>query len=65
VYICTNGLLWRKCSLNDCTVLYFSQILETFCSYHVLYSRRDPQKTPFIFLLISTSPSQPLLQRTY
>jgi hypothetical protein len=23
---CTKGLFWRKCSLNDCTVLYFSEI---------------------------------------
>jgi hypothetical protein len=26
VYICTRGLFWRKGSLNDCTVLYFSEI---------------------------------------
>jgi hypothetical protein len=26
VYSCTRGLFWRKCSLNDCTVLYFSEI---------------------------------------
>ena len=26
VYICTRGLFWRKCSLYDCTVLYFLEI---------------------------------------
>jgi hypothetical protein len=26
VYSCTRGLIWRKCSLNDCTILYFSEI---------------------------------------
>jgi transposase len=26
VYSCTKGLFWRKGSLNDCTVLYFSEI---------------------------------------
>jgi len=26
VYSCKRGLLWRKCSLNDCTILYFSGI---------------------------------------
>jgi hypothetical protein len=26
VYSCTRGLFWRTCSLNDCTVLYFSEI---------------------------------------
>ena len=26
VYICTRGLSWRKCSLNDCTVLYFPEM---------------------------------------
>ena len=24
MYSCTRGLFWRKCSLSDCTVLYFS-----------------------------------------
>jgi hypothetical protein len=26
VYSCTRWLLWRHCSLNDWTVLYFSEI---------------------------------------
>ena len=26
MYSCTRGLFWRKCSLNDCTVSYFSEI---------------------------------------
>jgi len=26
LYICTRGLFWRKCSLNNFTVLYFSEI---------------------------------------
>jgi hypothetical protein len=26
MYSCTRGLFRRKCSLNDCTVLYFSGI---------------------------------------
>jgi len=26
VFSCTRGLFWRKCSLSDCTVLYFSEI---------------------------------------
>jgi len=25
-YSCKRGLFWRICSLNDCTVLYFSEI---------------------------------------
>ena len=26
VHSCTRGLFWRKCNLNDCSVLYFSEI---------------------------------------
>jgi hypothetical protein len=25
-YSCTRGLFWRKCSLNDCTILNFSEV---------------------------------------
>jgi hypothetical protein len=24
VYNCTRGSFWRKCTLNDCSILYFS-----------------------------------------
>jgi hypothetical protein len=39
MYICTRGLFWRICSLNDCTVLLFlsnKAILWTFWKFHVL-----------------------------
>ena len=26
IYSCTREIFWRKCSLNDCNVLYFSEI---------------------------------------
>ena len=66
-YSCTKGLFWRKYSLNDCTVLYFSQTgrfweyseATTFCIVAETHG-----KYLLIFLLISMSPSQPLLQRT-
>jgi len=35
-YSCTRELFWRKCSLNDCTIMYFSEInwfREHLCNY--------------------------------
>jgi hypothetical protein len=40
VHRCTRGVLWRKCSLNDGTVWYFSEIkviLGIFWNYNMLY----------------------------
>jgi len=40
VYSCTTELLGRKSSLNDCTLLYFSELMipETLGSHHLVHA---------------------------
>ena len=67
-YRYTRGLFWRKCKLKwlySFLLLTNIEIFWNLLSYHILYSHRDPQKIPTHFSLLSMSPSQPLLQRTY
>jgi hypothetical protein len=53
VYICTMGLLLRKCSFNDCTVLYFSEkkwFQEHFEFTTYIYNNVQLQLLSFHFL---------------
>ena len=48
MYSCTRGIIWRKCSLNNCTVLYFSEIKwfrEHFWSYYVFSPCKDQSES--------------------
>ena len=62
------GYSEENVSLNDCTVLYFSQI-ERFCEHSEATTYCIVAETHrnylLIFLLLSMSPTQSLLQRTY